>query len=303
MQDNKTDAGSLPIPAIMLFAAIIIGGFVSLKPRLESARPTVEMEAQPFTAGDEHVPARLWQDPFKAAGEHRRLLAVKSPSASGFHRHGPAAIATQIASHIERGASGERSVLILPVMVSGLPYAEDAERRLRSRYAVTSALSVTGYRPENATHIGYFEFEMPMETEDVGRHPFADEEARVFFGEDPRPEKAPLQPRRQRLLIPYEWFIEGQIESTTAIRPEARVSSILVLWLPDEALKPEPLGKLRSIMSELSVYDPRKEELSKGIRAVLLGPGGSTTLRSMMDEVLRDGRTYVQALVKKYASM
>ena len=43
---------------------------------------------------------------------------------------------------------GEK-VLLLPVILRGGPYSEDREFRLRTRYAVVSALGVAGYQPKD----------------------------------------------------------------------------------------------------------------------------------------------------------
>ena len=50
-------------------------------------------------------------------------------------------------------------VNVLCVLVGGGPYFENAENRRRRRYAVLSALDVSGYSPKDAQHIGYFETE------------------------------------------------------------------------------------------------------------------------------------------------
>lgn len=49
---------------VLLLAAI--GAFAWRSAPLESARPPTESTAQPEILTEEHVPARLWQDPLKA---------------------------------------------------------------------------------------------------------------------------------------------------------------------------------------------------------------------------------------------
>ena len=44
-------------------------------------------------------------------------------------------------------------------MVSGGPYAEDKEWRLRSRYAVIAALTELGYTPKDPEHIDFVDFD------------------------------------------------------------------------------------------------------------------------------------------------
>src|SRR5262249_4842052 len=70
--------------------------------------------------------------------------------------------------------------IIMPVMVFGGPYVEDAESRRRTRYAVVAALTASEFEPEDAQHIGYFQ-----------------------------PRRDERQPRLPD-FIPYEIFTNGQ---------------------------------------------------------------------------------------------
>ena len=56
-----------------------------------------------------------------------------------------------------------RHLLLLPVMVTGGPYVESAERRLRARQAVLTALGAERFVPKEGEHIGYFE--LPIDGE------------------------------------------------------------------------------------------------------------------------------------------
>lgn len=58
------------------------------------------------------------------------------------------------ASGSHSSPAGDR-IQILAALVDARPYAESAESRLRSRYAILSALNVSGYHPVDPTHVGY----------------------------------------------------------------------------------------------------------------------------------------------------
>jgi hypothetical protein len=52
-------------------------------------------------------------------------------------------------------------MLLLPVMIAGGPYSEDHESRVRSRFAIVSALGQLDYVPEDAEHLGTLEIPWP----------------------------------------------------------------------------------------------------------------------------------------------
>ena len=47
-------------------------------------------------------------------------------------------------------------MLVLGVMMSDAPYAEDSEHRRRTRYAVLAGLERKGFAPKDARHLTYF---------------------------------------------------------------------------------------------------------------------------------------------------
>ncbi len=142
----------LALPGLVLFLAIT--GVILFQPGpLQTERPpNSNVGDQPFT--DQGAPARLWQDPFEAAErnlkspdrfQHKATTVYSAPSA-------PPRLAQ---GNQPRCPADE--VQFLAVLVDGGPYAESAESRLRYRYAILSALNVSGYLPDDSTHIGYFE--------------------------------------------------------------------------------------------------------------------------------------------------
>lgn len=52
-------------------------------------------------------------------------------------------------------------MFLLPVMIPGGPYSEDHESRVRSRFAIVSALGQSDFVPEDAEHLGTLRIPWP----------------------------------------------------------------------------------------------------------------------------------------------
>ncbi len=217
-------------------------------------------------ATSQTVDARLWQDPFAAVEKSRnksdqRDLEKQCQDNPGVDRHCKSPL-------VKDGTE----TLVLGVTVSGAPYQEDAEQRRRTRYAVIAGLQRAGFVPKDARHLDYFVWEAEARSRSpapVALDKFAGLSP-VFSWHTPGLDYVPpsdalglpqaLQPQlladktgpdRDRIvtgastpptLIPFERF-----EKLPMAR-EARVESVLVLWLKEEALKDQPLQKLSSLI-------------------------------------------------------
>ena len=82
-----------------------------------------------------------------------------------------------VRTRIKKLRDADHSVTVLAVSVFGSSYAEAAESRRRTRYAVVAALGFYDYLPDNPEAIGYFRIGLP------------------------EPDGRPL-----KLTVPYEWF-------------------------------------------------------------------------------------------------
>jgi hypothetical protein len=224
MSDDKSDkAGDWfgnPLPIVMV--VLLAAGIVAETVQLESARPTDPERVKFVPTSQQDVEARLWQDPFAAVEKHKKspdqAIAptgniVKKFSRPDFlkpppRRHTPDVLLNRI-KHLKG------TVTILAVSLFGTSYAEEAESRRRSRFAVISALDFHGYHPEDADTIGYFHL-------DASKPQSSDSEP--AYDDD----------------VPYEWF--GK---------EDTLPSVLVLWLKDEKLTSKPLTTLRNLSNKL----------------------------------------------------
>jgi len=156
---------------------------------------------------------------------------------------------------------------IVAVMVPGGPYAEDRETRIRSRYAVISALSSAGYYPSDAEHIGYMDFASLCNWSLKGYLP------------DSRYCDWPA-------TIPYEWFKStGDAHKNDAAE---KAEEILVLWLDDAEISfAQPLEMLHRLNFGLTPGKYEGVANSKNnmtIKFDVLGPASSTTLVTMYKE-------------------
>ena len=195
----------------------------------------------------------------------------------------------QIQRDVKNEPGEPARIHVLAVMVPGGPYAEEHEARIRSRYAVITGLSQSGYIPKDAEHIGY-----------------------LNLGNSCRGRSGEYCSKSG--LIPYEWFVANR----QSIRKKKKNYSdrVLVAWLDDaefsqstplanldrfkNALTPGPHEKYFSKTgADISESNPHQKksglkdsELKELVQVKfdVIGPAGSTTLVKMFKEALnKDG--------------
>ncbi|MGY6276322.1 hypothetical protein [Methylomonas sp. MgM2] len=164
-KEDKGYAGTLPIALVLT----LLAGFVftySLPYR--DQRPAVGQPLKIAYDAVQDVDARLWQDPFVAISH----LGDSPRTETTFHAIGEkgdsfrlelvdsgSAAKRQGAAKLYKGdfvAAGD-PVSIIVVTLSGSPYQDAAEQRMRWRYAILSALANQDIVPMDEQHIGYFE--------------------------------------------------------------------------------------------------------------------------------------------------
>lgn len=137
----------------------------------------------------------------------------------------------------EQIAGRANPVTILGVTLEAMPYPEDAEVRRRLRYAVEVALLTSHLAPEDRNHIGIQEL-----SEATNRAP------------------ATVQG------VAFEWFAPTRSGDS---------NSVLVLWLKEDDLSPDPLAALGGLVRALGLSRTNHASFT------LLGPRSSDTLRAM----------------------
>ena len=263
MSDDQNDKSGgwfgnpLPIVMVMLLA----GGLLVKNIPLESARPTDPERVKFVPTSQQDVEARLWQDPFAAVEKHKKSSeqAVTLPKNTLMMLFAPTNPNTSSPSHrleeLKKKIKPLNNVTVVGVSVFGGSYAEDAEIRRRSRFAVVSALGFHEYHPENEDAIGYFRIDPSKRKSNAS-------EATMPYDDD----------------VPYEWF-----------EKDNKSRFVLVLWLKDEKLTATPLTTLRDLFNELTPPrpyngNPHNYGSYNKVNVKLIGPTGSGTLRALVRE-------------------
>lgn len=278
---NETNQSQTLVPAsAVVLIVTALGGVWLLRPPLDSPRPHVEERRARDSFGDQTVDARLWEDPLTAVERHRTSRStgqdamvlteimnheVKSPSsvAADFRLgrndiHSAEWLRQKIAVR-----AAQDGAIVLPVMVPGGDHAEDVETRRRDRYAVLAALSTKDYMPETAEHIGYLDtcWSRAQHLVSTGSSSCSDDQARFF--------------------VPYEWF-----ERNASARSQvSQVHGILVLWIDEGMLGPDPIANLDELLRHLFPSESLREDdrVAEGkVKIKTIGPANSTTLRTLL---------------------
>jgi hypothetical protein len=252
----------------VLTLAVALAGVLLVKEPLRSSRPVgAGLDVNQIT-GEESVRARLWEDPVAAV---QRSLRGTRPPPTGSSKPGQP-VESSLSQRLrplrqaiaDRVKNNER-ITVLLVTLSGDPYAESTESRIRDRYAVGTALGVACYVPEDEGHLSFIE----GHAQGVGH------------------------------ALPYEWF---RLRKTRVCGEEQdRIQSTLVVWIPDDALSRGFLATLTSLSqamvcqeskqkSECVLTDDRRKlvrlnpALQQAVTFKLVGPRSSSALRALLEE-------------------
>jgi hypothetical protein len=226
--------------------------------------------------GEQTKDARLWEDPFKTP-----LLRSKGKEA-------PEAEADLPVNNLAKQISTRRvqcthswNGWILPVMIPGGPYSEDQESRIRSRFAVVSALGEQGYLPEDPEHIGSILLQWPTTQEITHLNKEANEVTpfkelyKMFINNT-----ATHLDLRYDLDLRYEWYRPKDFHPRGSDFPgeDPQCPYVLVLWLNERDFASEPL-LLLPLLLEITGTIPKTPDAP---HVTLIGPGLSSTLYNML---------------------
>ncbi len=275
---SEREGAGVPYPGIALVVAILVSAILVHELPLQPSRPTITEQPKYHNLAVEDVPARLWQDPFTAVDKHREeeKKEISDPSRSATARFPPdhhidKSLAQRIAEKAKESPS--RKILVLGVMMSGGPYPELVEERRQSRYAVLSGLGVSGFVPEDAEHIGYFQTSLVLDSER---------------------DKYQADSQLYKTLLPYEWLSPD--ERTKTSNSPGTSSHILLLWLDDDVFgtAERPLARIAQLRNmliqergliECASPTNTKNSTRPCLEFKIIGPAGSTNLNAMIDEL------------------
>jgi uncharacterized membrane protein len=281
------DAKQLPWPALILAITAVSGGIFGLQSQLTSSRPAAPKGFDSPPTGLEQIEARLWEDPLRAAFEHK--IAGKSDQKPTYSKH----LAEAIRADIKQG----HEVMIMPAIISGAPYAEDQERRRRSRYALLSGLHVAGYSPIDGDRLGAMQ--LSAQNPESGILGMVGQ----WFTE------------HAHFPIPFERFEkisrDGAEGSKEEGHPEQPLPDrIYVFWIVDQLLGNRSDLVLDHLYEELEIVakvenkDPQKprEEgttndpsppmrtFKDKVSLAMIGPANSTTLSRMLSDTVHSDK-------------
>jgi hypothetical protein len=271
--------------------------FVTHQVSLEGSRPATTERSIQERIGEQHVDARLWQDPFAAVANE----LAKSPELKPENCDRSSSRYKDIETYCRPplGAPAGASHLTLPV--SGTPYSEDQEARRRRRYAVLAGLNAEGFVPEDPQHIGFYwpDVELPRPTSTVWLRASQPDSLTVQVTASAPGSQSGTLPK----FVPYEWFKRRPERPKTG----TGYQRILLLWFDEDALaapttpvptspaftqaaslrvaqaSPPRAAPLQQFGKLLCPYLPRQEGSPDKVK--ILGPQHSATLKAMVDEV------------------
>ena len=276
--------------------------FVVQQVPLQGSRPATTERSIRERVGEQHVDARLWQDPFAAVADYlAKSPGLKPENCNGRHKD----IETYCRPPLKTPATAQASEkpdLTLVVSASGSPYSEDQEARRRRRYAVLAGLNAEGFVPDDPQHIGFFwpDAAVPMPvspTIDLTASPPSVLPVHLSAAAPPTvtlPKTVPYEwfrPKPERAEKPAPEQVKGSIPEADKPKKGYR---ILLLWFDEDALAANAPGTrhpapLQQFAKLLCPYLPAKESPPDKVNVKILGPQLSTTLKAVADEVNGEG--------------
>ena len=290
--------------------------FVAHQIPLQGSRPATADRSIRERIGEQHVDARLWQDPFAAVAE----TLAKSPElkpenckhTDGQYDH------VKLYCRPPSEASSSKGALALIVSVSAAPYSEDQEARRRLRYAVLAGLAAEGFFPEDPQHIGFYwpspaapsqayqsadiwsqppQLATAAQPDEVptpvAASPNVDERsvgwwhaALLGLAAPSHDVQAPAAGSRdnQPRANPFEWFRSNREVSKSKDDPKR----VLLLWIDEDALGPDalPVKQLAKLVCP-PLPAPARGTSAAWSKVKIIGPRSSTTLKDMVEEVAK----------------
>jgi hypothetical protein len=263
---EKSGSGmSLNLATILALLAVA-GSVLLVSHKLSSDRPRSPAGASRQPVGDQSVEARLWEDPFVAWDKRAEEQSALQPTTIA-----------ELQKRLDSPGGTNPAPLLLAVMLSGGPYGEDREARIRSRFAIVCALGQSGYAPEDEDHIGASQLPWPAT-------------AQFETNDSPPSSLEQLAANGARnLTFSYEWY------RLRAFSPRTEAAfvppTVLVLWLDEDQFGDYPLARVALLFQPL--LERTADGPSNNVPDVaLLGPIRSSTLRAMLPAGAPDASSF-----------
>lgn len=243
MAATEQSGSGVWLPAVVTFGAALwatLGGELPL----DTTRQNSDIPILEDSDHSQPVRARLWQDPLLAAETWKASSKARGKSAP------PSAV-----TPLNPG----KTVTVLPVFVQGAPFPEQAQRRLKSRYAVVSALTQSGFRPAGADRLGLIEYVRRPRPTILDRLVTA----LPFWC----PARDVLNARLRRTItfhVPFEWWTNPGRD-------------VLVIWLNQNFFDESPLSDLANLLGSMTSFDD-----PACVTVSIIGPTNSGVLIKML---------------------
>jgi len=254
MDKDETSVGVVHKGGLVVAALLAIGALVINKAPLETSRPALTEPHIERIEAAQDVEARLWQDPFGAVDKAREQMLKQDGGQKADQLHIKSRFAKELRKQIKLGDKG--GAVVLAVMVSGGPYAEQVEGRRRTRYAVLAGLKARGFVPADSEHLGY------------------------FFLTDDKTDRHDSSP-----VVPFESFRMEHGRDGVPGRDHCSGCRLIVLWLDGSLFTDRPLHTLQALAQQFGKLagTPESSNALK-IRWRVVGPSTSDGLRELVDE-------------------
>lgn len=242
---REKDAAVVPllmIVVLLAFNALAPAGRPRSQRNANAPDPWVRM----LHAQD--VPARMWEDPLGAVrAEGKARWEAERPRGSDGK---PAELSfdalkeanKRVLNDLRAEMAGDGPPpLIIPILARGGPYPEDKEYRTRSRYAVTSALHVAGYKPISGDSVGLLScprLESPQDG--ATRSTFDPTPAYIAFSRYERRSNATVE----RIIV--LWMSDADFPGSDADAGLAHALHTLSYALPKGHVQVAPIGPFSS---------------------------------------------------------
>lgn len=135
-----------------LMFALVGAGVMQTSPRNAGRPPSTEPLGQ-SPLYSQQIAARLWEDPLEAAKRaENKTTNADSINLQKWQQAGDA-FKEQTEMDGKKADPDQKRTLLLPIVVPEQMYPEIREQRLRTRYAVVSALAAADFHPESADEL------------------------------------------------------------------------------------------------------------------------------------------------------
>jgi hypothetical protein len=283
MADPDSAGSSSPFFSLNAVLAVVtlVGGLVLMPHQLSSQRPAVGEVEGTRPLGDQNIESRLWEDPFAAWDKLK-------PEEQGWRREARLTNLVEVLTNADVSAR-PTNALVLGIMVSGQPYAEDKESRIRARYAVGAALGSDGYKPVTADHIGLVASAWPNSRELSDWMAGTNAQLGIQWdANDDRQSFCPALDTNLCLRVPFEVYEPREYRSadqnvSNSVNASASgrcYDRVLLVWLDEEYFDDKPVPRLALLLNQLQTLVGKND--TNPPQYAIVGPRLSSTLQALL---------------------